>query len=254
MGALPFRPLAAAAALIACAALPARAGIEPEAERVLRAMAEHLAGLRAFEVSTESAAELVLHDGRKVQVVTEGSGVLDRERGFRFARKGPLGAFELAFDGERMTLWSETLGGWHALPVEGGNDAALDEARMAFGIEAAGGIDLLYAEPLPGLIAEASEGNLIGDTWIGGVRAHHVSVRSAEVDWQLWIAAEGEPLPLRYVITSKWVTAAPQFTVEFSGWNTAVEVSGADLAFAPPEGSQELGADAFLGLDILFAE
>lgn len=131
------------------------------------------------------------------------------------------------------------------IEVEGDNDAALDEVRASFGIEAAGGADLLYANPYDGLLYEVESGSYLGETLVGGVKAHHLAYRAAEIDWQLWVRAEGPPLPLRYVITSKWMTGAPQFTVQVREWDTEATVSAADVTFAAPAGARALDVIEF---------
>lgn len=241
--------------VLACAGLPARAAeIDPEADRILRQMSDYLAGLPAFSITSDASTEIILRNGQKVQLNASGSGVFDRKRGFRFRRQGAVANLELRFDGTNLTLYAGELNGYHTIQVDGGNDAALDEVRAAFGIEAAGGVDLLYANPYEGLLYEVERGDYFGETWIGGVRAHHLAYRAADIDWQLWIRAEGEPLPLKYVITSKWMTGAPQFTVQVREWNTDVTVSEADVTFTAPEGARALEAVEFDALGIAMSE
>ncbi len=251
-----FQALSLAAVLaLACAPVQSRAAeIDPEADRILRQMSDHLTGLQVFEIKTEVSTDLLLHNGQKVQFVASGSGVFDRQRGFRFRRQGIAGDFELSFDGRNLTLFAGELNGYTTVQVEGGNEAAFDEVRAAFGVEAAGGVDLLYANPHEGLLNEVESGAYLGETMVGGVRAHHLAYRAAEVDWQLWIRADGDPLPLRYVITSKWTTGAPQFTVQVREWDSAATVSEADFTFAAPDGAREIDAAEFGTLDNLTGE
>jgi hypothetical protein len=60
------------------------------------------------------------------------------------------------------------------------------------------------------------------------------------VDWQLWVQHGDTPLPMKYVITTKWLTGAPQYAVRFRNWDTAPEVSAEQFAFSAPEGAREL--------------
>ena len=46
----------------------------------------------------------------------------------------------------------------------------------------------------------------------------HLAFRAKETDWQIWIAQGQNPYPCRYVITSKGVDQAPQFTLEIRDW------------------------------------
>jgi hypothetical protein len=236
-------PIALVVVALACAAPPVRAAeIDPDADAILRQMSDHLAGLKAFSVTTDVSTELILRNGQKIQLTASGAALFDRERGFSFMRKGRISDLELTFDGRRMTLYLGELNEYRTIEVEGGNDAALDEVRAAFGIEASGGIDLLYSNPYEGLLYGVESGAYYGESWIGGVKAHHLAYRAADIDWQLWVSAEGEPLPVKYVITSKWMTGAPQFSVQLHDWNSSVSVSEADVTFVPPDGAREFEA------------
>jgi hypothetical protein len=247
--------IATMALVLACAVAPARAAeIDPDADQILRQMSDYLTGLGAFSVTTDASTEVVLRNGQKVQLNASGSGVFDRQRGFRFRRQGAIADVELTFDGRNLTLYAGKANGYLTIQVEGGNDAALDEVRAAFGIEAAGGADLLYSNAYEGLLYEVESGAYYGETWVGGVRAHHLAYRAAEIDWQLWVQAEGNPLPLKYVITNKWMTGAPQFTVQMREWDTTVTVSEADVTFTAPEGAQALDAAEFDALGIAMSE
>ena len=229
------------------------AEIDAEADRILRAMSDHLASLKAFDVEIEVATDTLLQSGEKIQVLGEGSGTFDRENGFKFDRTGVGGDIQVVFDGETVTVFSPEQNVYASATVEGGPDAALDELRYALGIEAAGGVDLLYANPYEGLNYEVESARYIGEAVIGGAPAHHLAYRAAEVDWQLWVRATGDPLPLRYVITSKWIVAAPQFSVTIRSLEPTIAADGI-FDFTPPAGATEIGHAAFVDPETLVAE
>lgn len=60
------------------------------------------------------------------------------------------------------------------------------------------------------------------------------------MDWQLWINAEGDPLPMKYIITTKWMTGAPQYAVRFRDWNTAPKIKSGQFDFKVPKGAKKL--------------
>ena len=227
-----------AAVLAALLAAPVGAAeIDADAEEVLRGMCAALGGLEAFTITSDASTEVILRDGRKLQLVATTKGVVDRGAGFRFTRQGPFGGVEAVFDGATLTVWSEALGGYASTEAAGDLDAGLDALLAVFGESAAGGADLLYADPCANLMNGVESGDYIGLTTVGGQPVHHVFYRAADHDWQLWISAEAPALPVRYVITSKWVTGAPQFTAQFHDWAPG---AADDFAFAPPEGAREL--------------
>ena len=74
---------------------------------------------------------------------------------------------------------------------------------------------------------------------IDGVECHHLAFRNADVDWQIWIQSGDKPLPKRYVITSRWITGAPQFSLNMT-WDTEPEFSNDIFNFIVPEKAQKI--------------
>jgi len=64
------------------------------------------------------------------------------------------------------------------------------------------------------------------------------------VDWQIWIQTGDTPLPMKYVITSKWLTGAPQYTASFRNWNTNPKIDASQFEFTAPKGAQKLDSIA----------
>jgi hypothetical protein len=71
----------------------------------------------------------------------------------------------------------------------------------------------------------------LGSGVIGGVECDHLAFRTKDVDWQIWIAQGARPYPCKYVITSKLVAEAPQYSVQIRDWKTGNEVASDDFSF-----------------------
>ena len=100
--------------------------------------------------------------------------------------------------------------------------------------------NLLFTDSYTGLIEGVMSGSYIGTGFVNGVECHHLAFRQAKVDWQLWVQTGDSSLPMKYIITSKWVTGAPQYSVRFQDWNTKPEISADRFVFLPPEGAKKL--------------
>jgi hypothetical protein len=72
------------------------------------------------------------------------------------------------------------------------------------------------------------------------VPCHHVAARTANVDFQVWVAAGREPLPRRVVITYTSEQGEPQFWANFTNWNLSPSVSEAMFVFTPPQGAEKI--------------
>jgi hypothetical protein len=49
-----------------------------------------------------------------------------------------------------------------------------------------------------------------------------------------------KPLPMKYIITTKWLSGAPQFSVRLGDWNTQPAIPPGRFDFKPPPGAQRL--------------
>ena len=85
----------------------------------------------------------------------------------------------------------------------------------------------------------------LGSGIINGVECDHLAFRAKDTDWQVWIAQGDKPYPCRYVITSKGVDQAPQFTLEVRDWKTG---GGGNFAFTPPAGATKMDVADLEGL------
>jgi hypothetical protein len=81
------------------------------------------------------------------------------------------------------------------------------------------------------------------------VECDHLAFRNNDVDWQLWVAVGSNPIPRKYVITSKAVTGAPQYTLRIKDWKTDVPVAADAFAFKPPANSEKVDISALADID-----
>lgn len=228
--------------------------IDPQADAVLRAMSDYLSAQQKFSLTADASTELVLQDGRKVQLTATSDMTVDREKGLRVERQGALGETLFVYDGAAVSIFSERENVYLSLPAAGGIDNALDEVRAVLGTEVAGGADLLYANAYDGLMLNVTTGNYMGKAWVGGVLTDHLSYRAEDIDWQLWVRSGDAPVPVKYVITSKWVTAAPQFSVQISNFEPLAETAADLFVFSPPDGAELITPEKLPEYDFLAEE
>ena len=93
--------------------------------------------------------------------------------------------------------------------------------------------------------------NRVGRGVIDGVECEHLAFRNQDVDWQLWVQVGTKPIPCKYVITSKAVGMAPQYTLVIRDWKTDVPVDQTAFTFKPAEGATKVEPNALASLDEL---
>ena len=177
--------------------------------------------------------------GQKLKLSSSGSILLARPASYHARRSGPFGSFELFIDGKTSTLYSQQRGAYFQIATPGAIDVAIGALRIETGLELSGA-DLLYVDAYAGLVTDVTSGAHYGTAYVDGVECHHLAFRAAKVDWQIWIQTGDKPLPMKYVITTKWMTGAPEYSVRFSDWNTQPAIPAGSFGFVPPAGVQRL--------------
>lgn len=216
--------------------------IEPEAAQVLRQMSDYMGSLESFRFRSTNTGDLVMPSGQQLQVGANVDIAIHRPNRFRVNRKGDLGDQEFYFNGRTLTLYGKLVNYYATMTASEtiDIDSALDYAREEVGVVMPGS-DLVYQNPYQGLMEEVESGMYVGTSTIDGVEVHHLAFRGSEVDWQIWIENDDTPLPRKYVITSKWITGAPQFTAVFADWDTSAQLEDALFDFEPPPGAEKIG-------------
>lgn len=214
-------------------------GIDPEADRVLRSMSTYLGGLRAFSVDADIDSEHIDTNGQKLQLSSFASLVAERPGNLYLYRWGVFADMELIFNGRFLTLYSKDRNAYLQVDSPGGIDDAIETVRGDLGFDAPGA-DLLYADSYSGMIEGVQSSTYFGIVYVNGLECHYLAFREADVDWQLWVQAGDTPFPVKYVITTKWITGGPQYSVRFYNWNAAPVIKAGRFNFSPPEGVKKI--------------
>jgi len=211
--------------------------VDPEAQAVLTDMSKYLGSLKVFSVDYAASDEVVTTEGQKVQFLHSGEMTVERPGRMLAVRKGAAGTAEVILDGGKLTLFARNANAYLQLPTAG-IDAAIGAVRK-LGFDAPGA-DFFDSKPLDSSTMDMTDGAHVGMTFIDGTEVHQLAFRGVDVDWQLWVTGGDKPLPLRYVITSKTVPGAPQYTLQLRNWNTTPRIEPARFTFVPPQGTRQL--------------
>lgn len=219
------------------AAAPAKKAIDPDADRLLKQMTDYLVGLQSFTVRTGVADQVSMKTGERIELMSNAEISIQRPNRLRSTQLGSPAGLGIWYDGQHMTVACKSAGAFQTITAAPTIDGAIDQMRKQLDIDAPGA-DLLYSRPYDILTEQVVSGRFIGLETIDGVPANHIAFRGEQMDWQLWIKDGPQPLPLRYVITTKDAPGNPQFAVQMSGWNTQPNLPASAFAFQPPVGAK----------------
>lgn len=231
----------------------AASGMDPETDKILLSMSDFMGNLPAFSANADIDTEIIDQKGQKLQFSSSAEIVLKRPNNLYFSRKGAIAYIDLIFDGKLMTIYGRYLNIYFQKDSPGTTDEVIDNLRYVIGMDAPGA-DLMHSNVYSVLSEGVESSAHMGTAYVNGVECHYLTFREPHVDWQLWIKAEGDPLPMKYVITTKWMTGAPQYTVRFRDWDTSPKIEAGQFDFKVPQGAKKLDAINFDNVGTLLIE
>jgi len=241
--------VAVSAALLVPAETPRAEAAGDDANQILKSMSDYLATQKAISAAFDSALEVMTPQGEKIQFNSSGTLLLQRPNEIRLTRTGGYADVELLLDGKTATLYGKNLNSYVQLDGVSSVDQLIDTLRdRGMSIP---GADLLLGNVYETLSADVIEAKHIGLGVINGVECEHLAFRNKDIDWQLWVQVGAKPIPCKYVITSKAVGMAPQYTLVIKDWKTEVQVDQTAFAFKPAEAAKEVEPSELATLDEL---
>ena len=213
-----------------------------DADRLLKAMTDYVASQKTISVTYDSDIEVITSHLQKIQFTSSGQVQLSRPDKLRATRTGGYRDVEIVFDGKLVTINDKDAKHFVQIDAEGTADHLIDVLREGHGVVAPGA-DLLLPHAFDVMTADVIEGDVIGKGVIDGVECDHLAFRNVDTDWQIWIESGARPIPRKYVITSKGVAEAPQYTLRIKEWKTDV---AADAFVFKPDPSETKIAESDL--------
>jgi hypothetical protein len=219
-----------------------------DAERILKTMSDYLSSQKAMLVAFDSDIEVITPELQKIQFASSGKLLLRRPDKFRFNRIGGYVDLDVTFDGKTLTVYGKNLNSYAQFDSPGTVDQIIGRLRDDHNVGAPGA-DFLLSSVYDELVEDVIEAKYIGRGVIDDIECEHLAFRNADTDWQIWIELGARPVPRKYVITSKAVAGAPQYTLRIKEWASNVAILADSFEFTPPEGAMKLPLEAMASID-----
>ena len=204
---------------------------DEEAMQLLKKTSDYMAKQQTISMKFDSDIEIVTPSLQKIQFASSGEALLtDRQAAPVTAgrllgcRTGVRRRHGHPARQERERLCADAVHGRHR--------RSRGQAPRRVGRRCAGA-DLLLADMFKQMSADVLDGKHIGQGVVDGVECEHLAFRGPEVDWQLWVEFGSSPVPRKYVITSKMVAGAPQYTLRIKEWKAGFAAQPDAFAFRP---------------------
>ena len=220
------------------AAASATPTVDPATIQALKDMGAYLHDAEALRVSTELTGERVLADGQKLQhMASAATGRAAAEQDARGDVQPALGARAVLRrqDGRRCTRPAQKY--YSTVEFTGTLGELVDALQAKYGVELPLSDLFVWGTPAAPLDKIESAMNA-GQDFVGDDLCDHYAFRQGKIDWQIWIAAGGKPLPRKLVITNRADEARPQ-SVSLIDWNLKPDVHGLDVHVHAAERREE---------------
>jgi hypothetical protein len=202
--------------------IAAPAGAETgDAEKLIKGMADYVTSQKTLSITYDSDIEVITNNLQKIQFTSSGQVQLSRPDKLRATRTGGYRDVEIVFDGKMLTVNNKDGKDYAQIDAPGTAEELIDVLREKHGVVAPGA-DLLLTNVFNAMMNDVVEAAVIGKGVIDGVECDHLAFRNMETDWQIWIESGAKPIPRKYVITSKGIAEAPQYTLRIKEWKTDV--------------------------------
>jgi hypothetical protein len=165
--------------------------------------------------------------------------IISRPNKLRAERRGDLIDQFFYYDGKTLTLYNPSDKVYATEPAPGTIEELLDFARESLGLTVPVA-DLVYRNAFPLLMQDVTFAVVVGKAVIGGVKCDHLLFSRLGVDFQVWVADSGKPLPYKYVVTDTGNPGRLSVSTVMSDWNVAPAVADDRFAFVPPQGSKAI--------------
>ncbi|MEP4147039.1 MAG: DUF2092 domain-containing protein [Halioglobus sp.] len=214
---------------------------DSQATEILQAMSAEIASLDRFVVSGDGYVDARLDAGQIIEHSMDATMRVSRPGAMRITNIDAESTKEIHFNEGVLTVYSQTENFYAQTALPAGIDAAANFAVNELDIDVPM-LDFVFNDVGDHLVEDAQSVEYLGLSRFRGKLYHHIGIRALEDDLQVWIAAEGPPLPGKLAISAKWDGGAPR-SVFFFSWDTEPEIDKASLRFEPPPNAVRIEFD-----------
>jgi hypothetical protein len=211
-----------------------------DARALLNKTADLLSHSPQFSVTIRAGYDAVQKSGQKIEFGEIRKVTLKRPDRFRSDVERSDGEKGLViFDGKDIAVFSEKDKVFAKASRPGDVDGAvtylLSDLKMRLPLA------MMYLARLPIEIENRVRSvAMVERSVMMEVPCIHLAAQTADVDFQIWVPEQGDPLPRRIVITYKLDKGQPQFWADLSEWNLSPNPSESLFTFSPPEGVRQI--------------
>lgn len=213
--------------------------IDPKADALLKRMGDFLASKSSMSFQAIIVKEQVLPTDQKLQYDANVAVKMRRPDGIFAETVSGAKQKRFWYNGNSFSLLDFRHNLYATTAAPPGIDSALDYAMEEYGV-AMPLSDFVFSDPYTVMSENNVSGFYVALTEVNGIKAHHLAFRQPNVDWQIWINAEGDPTPAKFVISYVTHPSVPQYMAFLKDWNFEPKFKPETFVFVPPADSAKI--------------
>jgi hypothetical protein len=219
-----------------------------DARTILKAMSDYVSGQKAIAATFNTDIEIITPDLQKIQFDSSGQLQLNRPDKLHARRTGGYTDVELFFDGKTFVVANRKDNLFTQVDAPGSVDQLVEKIRRDLGVDLPGA-DLFLSNPYQVLNADVIDAKHIGRGVVNGVECEHLAFRNDDTDWQIWVRVGANPIPCKFVITSKAMASGPQYTMLITDWKSDATIPLDAFTYNPADGAKKVEFDNLSSID-----
>lgn len=221
------------------AAIGGRAGIDPDADRILRRMGNYLARATQFSFRAYKTVDFLLDSGQSIHLSDTTNVVVRRPDRVWAKSVGDTQNDQAWYDGKQLAILDRDENVYAVVEVPDNIDEMMDYVveKLQIAVPLA---DMLFSDPYTMAIEKVRSGRYLGIHHVQSVKCHHLAFRQEGLDWQIWIEDGDMPVPRKLVITYKELPGHPQFIALLGKWDMAAKAPDDLFVFKAPAGAKRI--------------
>lgn len=213
---------------------------DAQAIEVLKSMSAFNESLDRFTIESISLTDARLGAGLMVTNTTEVKVSIDRPGSAHISSFDGVNIKELYFHDGLFTVYNSEKSYYAQAKIPKDLDAALEFTMEELEVEAPL-MDLMYRNASAHWIGgQETIMYLTNKARVAAVDCHHLAIRGAESDVQLWVQEGDQPLLRKIMITSKWEGGSPRFIANLE-WDPNPDFDDKEFRFKVPDGAVNIG-------------
>jgi hypothetical protein len=206
---------------------------------LLKRAADRLSAATNLTFKTTSSVEVISPVGQIINYFSAAEVAVHRPDKFMAKKTGDGPSFDLYYDGKTFGAVDAKLGLYAEMAAPATLDALIPAVLERTGMQFPYA-DVFYSDVYGAVTKDLTHAYWVGKTTLDGIECDHLAFAGPDIEWQIWLGPDKDPLPRRLAVTYLSLERQPRFLVNFADWDLKASLSASRFEFKKPAGAKPI--------------